>query len=74
MDHHTLTRPKVADLIEMLSRFPDDALVEIIDMDTGMRIKKFNVGHSSSNGYDAIPNENVYLWGTTWDELSDMQD
>ena len=66
----TLTRPTVADLIAALEQFPKGCPVEILDADTGNRIRKFHVGHESSNGYDQIPETHVYLWNMNYQDMS----
>lgn len=63
-----LFHPTVADLIAALQRFPADASIQIIDADTGWRIRKFHVGHTSTNGFEEIPPENVYLW-SSYDDM-----
>ena len=65
----TLTRPTVADLIAALERFPRDAPVEILDADTGYRIRKFHLGHETSDGYQPIPETHVYLWNRDYQDF-----
>ena len=65
----TLFHPTVGDLIAALERYPKDTPVELIDADTGYRIRKFHVGHTSSNGYDEIPKTNVYIWNLDYHDM-----
>ena len=65
----TLTRPTVADLIEALRRYPQDAPVALIDADTGWLIRKFHVGQETSNGYAAIPADHIYLWNQNYKDM-----
>lgn len=67
-DSEVLFHPTVADLIAALQRFPADAPLQIIDADTGWRIRKFHVGHTTSNGHEEIPATNIYLW-SSYDDM-----
>jgi hypothetical protein len=68
-DAETLFHPTVADLIAALERFPKEAPVQLIDADTGWRIRKFHVGHTTSSGYDEIPGNIVYIWNTNYGDM-----
>jgi hypothetical protein len=68
MSFETLFHPTVGDLIAELKKYPADTPVQLIDADTGWLIRKFHVGHTTSNGYEEIPGTTVYIWN----DYSDM--
>jgi hypothetical protein len=50
-------------------RFPKDMSVQLIDADTGWRIRKFHVGHQTSNGYEEIPADIVYIFNQDYSDM-----
>ena len=69
MSFETLFHPTVGDLIAELQKFPPEMPVQLIDADTGWRIRKFHVGFAPSNGYHELPATNVYIWNIDYRDM-----
>ena len=67
--YETLFHPTVADLIAELQKHPPGTPVQLIDADTGWRIRKFRVGYATSNGYQSIPGDIVYIWNGNYSDM-----